>query len=201
MKELIDAVEPTRPAVDPSDEALLARIAERDRAAFEALFKRYAGRIRAVLIKAGAAADEAEEAMQEAMLSVWRRADSFDPARASAAAWIFAIARNRRIDMLRRLKRPEPDPEDPLFQPEPPPPPEAEVAAAARDAKIRDAVGALNDAQRDAVHLAFFVGLTHPEIAARTGAPLGTVKSRLRLASDRLRAALGPEFQQELFSE
>ncbi|MEM8751613.1 MAG: sigma-70 family RNA polymerase sigma factor [Pseudomonadota bacterium] len=201
MRTLNDAAEPARPAVDPSDEALLARIARRDKAAFETLFHRYAGRIRGVLAKTGAASDEAEEAMQETMLSIWRRADSFDPARASAAAWIFAIARNRRIDMLRRSRRPEPDPNDPLFQPEPPSSSEAEVAAAARDAKIREAVADLTEAQREAVRLAFFLGLSHPEIAARTGAPLGTVKSRLRLAAERLRTALGGSFDEETFGD
>lgn len=189
------------PAGEPTDEALMARIVARDKSAFEALFHRYAGRIKGVLVKAGAPVDEAEETMQEAMLSVWRRAESFDPARASVAAWIFAIARNRRIDLVRRMKRPEPDPDDPLFQPDPPTPPEAEVAASLRDARLREAVAALSEPQREAVHLAFFIGLSHPEIAARTGAPLGTVKSRLRLAGERLRAALGAEFDQELFGD
>ncbi|MEM7524289.1 MAG: sigma-70 family RNA polymerase sigma factor [Pseudomonadota bacterium] len=187
---------------DASDETLVRRIAaERDKSAFELLFNRYAGRIKGVLIKAGAAPDEADEATQEAMLAIWRKASTFDPARASVGAWVFAIARNRRIDQIRRRKRPEPDPNDPLFQPDPPAPPEAEVAVAARDARLREAVAALTDAQREVVHLAFFIGLSHPEIAARTGAPLGTVKSRLRLAGDRLRTALGADFWRELFDD
>ena len=110
------------------DANLIRRIAERrDKMAFRALYDRYAGRIKGVMIKGGAPNDEADEAMQEAMLAIWRKADTFDPARAPAAAWIFTIARNRRIDMIRRQSRPMPDPNDPLYTPDPPVPPEAEV--------------------------------------------------------------------------
>lgn len=187
---------------DPSDEALLQRIATaRDKAAFEVLFNRYIGRIRGVLMKIGTPSDEADEAAQETLLAVWRRAESYDPAKAPASAWIFTIARNRRIDMIRKSRRPQPDPDDPLYQPDPPPPADAEMVIAQRDAELQQAIADLTEAQRDVVRLAFFVGLSHPEIAARTGAPLGTVKSRLRLAADRLRTALGPEFGKDLFDE
>lgn len=185
-----------------SDEVLISMVANtRDRSAFEALFGRFAGRIKGVLIKAGAKPDEADEATQEAMLAVWRRADSYDPAKAKASAWIFTIARNRRIDMIRRRNRPEPDPNDPLFQPDPPPPADAEIVAAQRDEELRAAIDELTEPQREVVRLAFFIGLSHPEIAARIGAPLGTVKSRLRLAADRLRKALGPNFGKDLFDD
>lgn len=190
------------PEAGPTDAALIGRIAgAQDRAAFRLLFERYAGRIKGSLMRAGATAEEADEATQEAMLSIWRRAVTFDPDRAPASAWIFAIARNRRIDLIRRAKRPEPDPEDPLFRPDPPPPPGAELAAAARDVRLRAAVAGLSAPQQEAVRLAFFEGLAHPQIAERTGAPLGTVKSRLRLAAERLRAALGPGFGKELFDD
>ncbi len=135
------------------------------------------------------------------MLAIWRKADTFDPSRAAASAWIFAIARNRRIDMIRRNSRPTPDPNDPLFTPDPPLPAEAEVAAQRRDADVRAAVAGLSPDQQTAVHLAFFEGLSHSQVAARTGTPVGTIKSRLRLASLRLRAALGEGFGEELLND
>lgn len=182
-----------------ADANLIRRIAEdRDKSAFRALYERYAGRIKGVMIKGGAPNFEADEAAQEAMLAIWRKAETFDPARAPASAWIFAIARNRRIDMIRRQSRPAPDPNDPLYAPDPPTPAEAEVAAADRDARVREAVQDLNAEQRTAVHLAFFEGLSHPEVAKRMGSPVGTVKSRLRLAAERLKGALGDRFREEL---
>lgn len=182
-----------------ADANLIRRIAEdRDKSAFRELYDRYAGRIKGVMIKGGALNDEADEAAQEAMLAIWRKAETFDPARAPASAWIFAIARNRRIDMIRRWSRPAPDPNDPLYAPDPPTPAEAEVAAANRDARVREAVQGLNAEQRTAVHLAFFEGLSHPEVAKRMGSPVGTVKSRLRLAAERLKGALGDRFKEEL---
>lgn len=181
------------------DANLIRRIAEdRDKSAFRELFDRYAGRIKAAMIKGGAPNDEADEAAQEAMLAIWRKAETFDPARAPASAWIFTIARNRRIDMIRRQSRPTPDPNDPLYAPDPPAPAEVEVAAANRDARVREAVQDLNAEQRIAVHLAFFEGLSHPEVAKRMGSPVGTVKSRLRLAAGRLKSALGEHFREEL---
>lgn len=182
-----------------ADANLIRRIAEdRDKSAFRDLYERYAGRIKGVMIKGGALNDEADEAAQEAMLAIWRKAETFDPARAPASAWIFAIARNRRIDMIRRWSRPAPDPNDPLYAPDPPTPAEAEIAAANRDARVREAVQGLSAEQRTAVHLAFFEGLSHPEVAKRMGSPVGTVKSRLRLAAERLKGALGDRFKEEL---
>ena len=183
------------------DVALMARITLRDRDAFAALFARYAVRVKAFLISGGAAHDQADEAAQEVMITVWRKAQLYDPAKAAVSTWIFAIARNRRIDMIRRAKRPAPDPEDPLFQPEPEPDPEASAAAADRDARVRGAIAGLSDDQREAVRLAFFAGLTQTEIAEKLDAPLGTVKSRLRLAFARLRTALGDDFSQELLDD
>ena len=185
-----------------TDADLIRSIAERrDKTAFRALYERYAGRIKGAMIKGGAQSDEADEAAQEAMLAIWRKADTYDPARASAAAWIFTIARNRRIDMIRRQSRPTPDPNDPLYTPDPPVPPEAAVAAARRDARVRDALSDLSYDQRLAVHLAFYEGLSQSEVAARMDSPIGTVKSRLRLAVRKLRAALGDSFKEELMND
>ena len=187
---------------DISDEVLIERIAtERDKAAFTALYERYAGRIKGMLTKRGASVGEADEAAQEAMLAVWRRADRFDRRKAGAATWIFTIARNRRIDMIRRSSRPEPDPNDPLFKPDPPEQPDRAMTAATRDAAVRDAVGALSGAQREVIRLAYFIGLSQQEIADRLDTPLGTIKSRLRLAGDRLRAVLGDAFAEELLDD
>lgn len=184
------------------DAKLILRIAkDRDRDAFRELYERYAGRIKGAMIRSGARNDEADETAQEAMLAIWRKADTFDPARAPASAWIFTIARNRRIDMLRKTNRPMPDPNDPLYAPDPPTPAEAEVAIEMRNAKVRDALSSLSTDQRTAVHLAFFEGLSHAEVAKSMDTPLGTVKSRLRLAAARLRGALGNEFKEELLND
>lgn len=189
-------------AGDPAgltDEGLLVAIgARRDRAAFAELFRRWSGRLRLFLVRSGMAGEKAEEIAQEVMVTLWRRAGTFDPARAGAATWIFTIARNRRIDALRRARRPEPDPTDPMFAPEPEPSSETTAAVTERDAKVREAVAGLGPEQVAVVSLAFFAGLSHAEIAARVDAPLGTVKSRLRLAFARLREALGADFSEEL---
>lgn len=182
------------------DAALIARIANADREAFAALFRRWAGRVKAFLIRSGIGHAEADEAAQEVMLSVWRRADSFDPTRAGAATWIYAIARNRRVDLLRR-RRPEPDPDDPLFAPDPEPPADAAAAREGRDAQVRAALEALPADQALVVRLAFYDGLSHAEVAGMIDAPLGTVKSRLRLAMGKIRAALGDGFAEELLDD
>ena len=185
-----------------TDEALILAVASsRDKAAFRVIFDRYAGRVKGFMIRSGAASEEADEAVQETMLSIWRKAAQFDPSKAPAAAWIFGIARNRRIDQVRKVRRAEPDPNDPLFQPDPEPPAEVDVIVAERDAALREAIGDLTEAQREAVRLAFFSDMSHPQIAEATGAPLGTVKSRLRLAVERLRATLGGSFGEEFLRD
>ena len=182
-----------------SDEALLAAVADRgDRAAFVVLFERYAGRIKGYLIRSGAAEGVAEEVAQEVMVALWRRAASYDAARGSAATWIFTIARNRRIDLARRAARRGAGAEDPAIDPEPAASAEADLAAAARDSRVRAAIAELSQEQREIVRLAFSDGLSHGEIAERTGLALGTVKSRLRLAFARLRRELGAGFVEEL---
>lgn len=184
------------------DNALVAAIAMRaDRDAFAELFRRYAGRIKGFLIRGGLDAGLSEETAQEVMVTIWRKAASFDAAKAGAATWIFTIARNRRIDLLRKMSRDEPDPQDPLFAPEPEATPEQEAEVATRDAQVRAAMATLTPDQLDVVRLAFFTGLSHGDIAERLGAPLGTVKSRLRLAFQRLRGELGADFSSELVDD
>ena len=185
-----------------SDVDLMRRMArDEDREAFALLFTRYAGRVKAYLMRGGAPADVADEASQDVMVSVWRRAALYDSSKAGVSTWIFAIARNRRIDILRRETRAAPDPDDPLFQPDAPEDPETSAAAADRDAQVREAMRALGEDQRDVVRMAFFVGMTQGEIAEALDVPLGTVKSRMRLALGRLRTALGDEFAEELFDD
>jgi len=187
-------------AQDPaSDEALLAAIADsRSRDAFAELFRRYAGRVKAFLLRSGASHDEAEEGAQEVMITLWRRAETFDPARAGASTWIFTIARNKRIDMVRRIRRPAPDPEDPHFRPDDDGSAETRFSGRERDARVREALAGLGEDQLTVVRLAFFAGLSHAEIAERLETPLGTVKSRLRLSFRRLRDELGDSFAEEL---
>lgn len=180
------------------DAALIAAVAGRDREAFVALFDRWAGRIKAFALRRGASPADADEIAQDVMVAIWRRAGTFDPARASAAAWIYAIARNRRIDFARRAARPAPDPLDPLLQPEPAPDGFATLDTAEREARLRDALAGLAPGQRSVLVAAFFDGLSHSEIALREGVPLGTVKSRIRLAFGHLHAVLGVDLGEGL---
>ncbi|SIS66721.1 sigma-70 family RNA polymerase sigma factor [Phaeovulum vinaykumarii] len=156
-----------------------------DRAAFAQLFAHFAPRVKAFLMKGGTPAAEAEDHAQEVMTTLWHKADLFDPARASVATWVFTIARNRRIDAIRRARRPEP--EDLPWGPAPEPDPADMLALAQDSARLGDALRALPEAQRSLVERAYWGEESQTEIAAATGLPLGTIKSRIRLALDRLR--------------
>lgn len=171
-------------------DALLVRVAaQRDRSAFAALFTHFAPRVKAYLLRLGAPSGVAEELAQEALLSVWRKAHLFDPAKASAATWLFTIARNLRIDAIRREKRPELDPED--FMPEPDADADAGLMLAESEGRLRLALKELPADQIQVVELSFFADKPHSQIAEELGIPLGTVKSRLRLAIGRLKRAMG----------
>lgn len=191
------AAPPPGPAA-PSDADLLRGVAGSDEIAFVALFERYAGRIKAFAMRAGASAADADEIAQDVMVAVWRRADSFDPARAAGSTWIYAIARNRRIDAFRRGRIAAPDPADPLFRPDPEPDGLDLIARAEQEARLRESLAALAPEQRAVLTAAFYDGLSHGEIAEAQGLPLGTVKSRIRLAFRRLRDVLGDDFVREL---
>ena len=169
--------------------ALLERVAKsRDRDAFVQLFNHFAPRVKAYLVRLGSGPDFAEELAQEVMLIVWRRADSFDATRAGVSTWIFAIARHRRIDALRRAPRREFDPDDPDLAPGAPGAPDQSADARDWERKLGAALGDLPDEQAQMLRLAYYDGRSHSEIAATLNVPLGTVKSRLRLAIGRLRA-------------
>lgn len=162
------------------------RIRDRqDQEAFASLFRHFAPRVKAFLMKSGASASLAEEVTQEVMATLWQKAHLFDPARASVATWIFTIARNRRIDALRKQRRPEP--EELAWGPEPEPDQADALALQQECERLGEALGQLPVKQRDLIKRAYFGDLSHSEIAAQTGLPLGTIKSRIRLALERLR--------------
>ena len=162
----------------------------RDREVFARLFAYYAPRIKAYLMRQGVDAVAAEELAQEAMLTVWQKAALFDAAKASASTWIFTIVRNLKIDALRK-RRPAFDPNDPHFVRDPVPPPDREHDEAETQDRVRAAMDGLPGEQATVVRLAFFEDKPHSEIATELALPLGTVKSRLRLALRRLASLLG----------
>jgi RNA polymerase sigma-70 factor (ECF subfamily) len=175
--------------VDLSDEQLLVQTANGDKQAFARLFGAYAGKVKGYLMRLGAPAAVAEDLMQDAMVSVWRRAASFDVTKAKASTWIFVIARNAWIDKLRREKTElayrqttivseESDDESP----------DDATVRGQTEAQVEEALATLSADQREVVQLSFFEDRPHSEIAERLSLPLGTVKSRLRLALIKLRA-------------
>lgn len=159
-----------------------------DQTAFAELFAHFAPRVKAFLMKSGADASMAEECTQDVMATIWRKAHLFDPSRASAATWIYTVARNRRIDYLRRQRRPEP--EDLPWGPEAEPD-QADVLMLQQESEqLRVALSNLPENQRELIERAYFGDKSHREISVETGLPLGTIKSRIRLALDRLRHAM-----------
>lgn len=166
---------------------------DRDRQAFAALFQHYAPRLKTYLRKLGCDDAQAEDLVQEAMLAIWRKAESFDPAKASAGTWIFTVARNLRVDRLRREARIEFDPDDPLLVQDQSAGADDQLAQRQSDDQLRQALHGLPGDQATVVEMSFYQECPHTEIADRLGIPLGTVKSRLRLAMSRLRSALGDD--------
>lgn len=156
-----------------------------DRQAFAELFRHFAPRVKAFLMKSGAEMTLAEECTQEVMATLWTKAHMFDPTRANVSTWVFTIARNKKIDALRRQRRPEP--EDLSWGPEAEPD-QADVMSLRQESEqLAKAVAELPDKQRELIERAYFGDLSHSEIAEVTGLPLGTIKSRIRLALEKLR--------------
>ena len=160
----------------------------KDKAAFAELFAYFAPRVKSFLMKSGASPDLAEECTQEVMATLWNKAHMFDPTKASVSTWIFTIARNRKIDILRKQRRPEP--EDLPWGPEPEPDQAEAMGLQQETEQLGEAIATLPPEQRKLIEKAYFGELTHSEIAAETGLPLGTIKSRIRLALERLRHAM-----------
>ena len=176
---------------DEAAELIEAIASGQDRAAFATLFRHYAPRVKAFLMRGGADAESAQEIAQEAMIMVWRKAASFDRGRASAATWIYTIARNKRIDLLRRSGRPPIETDDWLavFAPEKDDADQS-ILAGQTYTRVKELLGSLSADQLVVIQKAFFEDKTHIVIAEELKLPLGTVKSRIRLALGRLRDAL-----------
>lgn len=178
--------------VDPAeaDAATLVAIAGGDQGALGALYERYGRMVHAIAYRITRDAHAAEECTQDAFLAVWRSASSFDPQRSRPATWLCAIARNRALDAVRAHgRRPVPSEQVPEVGAEPD---TADVVAEADSAvQVAQAMAKLPPAQFDVLQLAYFDGLSQTEIAQRLEVPLGTVKSRLRLALERMRVVAG----------
>ena len=174
--------------------ALVAAVAERrDREAFGRLFDHFAPRLNAYLIRLGTDSGAAEELTQEVMVTLWRKAEQFDPAKSSVPTWLYRIARNRRIDGLRRDRVDFMDPLDSDLEIADDPQTDRLLDLQQREERLRSALGGLPAEQLELVRLAFYDGLSHSEIAEKANLPLGTVKSRIRLAFGRLRKLLEAE--------
>jgi len=180
-----------------ADWQLILAVADGSPDALGRLYDRYGATVYALARRIVSRLEDAEEVVQDVFAQVWRQADQYRTDRASVAGWIIMLARTRAIDRLRaRRARPDEDrgvdPGEAVPVPAVGPSPEL-AALSADDAKrVRQALAALPENQRSLLELAYYEGLTHTEIAAKTGVPLGTVKTRIRAAMDALRGALTP---------
>ena len=173
------------------DNYLISIAQTRDRNAFKKLFAAFAPKIKSFAMRNGVGPELAEEVVQETFIRVWRKAEQFDPRKASASTWLYTIARNQRIDLLRKRHRPEPDYEDPAFIPEPEPQPTEIIVRSQEASRLKECMGALSPEQQEVLKLSFMEELPHVEVAEKLGIPLGTVKSRIRLAMKHIRAEIG----------
>ncbi len=176
------------PEISQETRWMLAVRDTRDRDAFGALFDHFAPRLKGFIMRTGSSAHNAEEIVQDVMLTVWRKAHMFDPHRAQVSAWVYQIARNRQIDIARKYNRPIPDElaEDPGSEPD-----ASQILAVEQETgKLKQALSTLKPEQREIIEKAYLGELTHQEISDQTGLPLGTIKSRIRLGLDRLRHEL-----------
>lgn len=174
----------------------ISRVAlQRDRAAFELLFRHFAPRVKTYCMRLGADASIAEEITQETMVSVWSNATQFDRRKANVSTWIFTIARNLSIDRFRKSRRPQFDPCDPAFVPDDAERPDAILEQGENEERLRDILQTLSTAERDVLMLSFYRHFSHGEIAKQLDVPLGTVKSRTRLAFAKIRSAIGTRDQ------
>lgn len=168
---------------------------EKDKEAFKVLFQHFAPRVKGYMLKLGTENSLADELAQETLLMVWRKAEQFDRSKASPSTWIFTIARNLRIDAFRKLNRPQLDPEDPSLIPEAEEAADDRVGRIERADVVAGALKELNAEQAEVVRMSFYQDKSHSVIAEELGVPLGTVKSRLRLAFGRIRKILGDKLE------
>jgi RNA polymerase sigma-70 factor (ECF subfamily) len=170
---------------------LLRRVAERSEpAAFRELYQTYGPRVKAYMMRRGADAATADDLVQETLFAVWRKAGLYADHRGSITTWVFTIARNLRIDRFRREMAWQELPGGHLEEPSPEIPPDEALYEKERQTRVAAVLAELPPDQQAVVQLSFVEGLSHSEIAARVGVPLGTVKSRLRLAYQRIRDAV-----------
>jgi RNA polymerase sigma-70 factor (ECF subfamily) len=170
---------------------LLQRVADRgDVEAYRALFQSYAPRVKSYMMRQGADAGTAEELAQETLLTVWRKAGLYSGDKGSATTWIFTIARNLRIDRLRREVPWQELPDGHEEEASGDPSPDEQLSDKERSARVQAALAELPQDQHEVVSLSYIEGLSHSEIAERLGVPLGTVKSRMRLAYQKVREAV-----------
>ena len=172
------------------DRLLLRVGSDRDRSAFKKLYEHFAPRLKSFLLRIGSDMSAAEEICQESMIMVWRRAETFNPESAGASTWIFTIARNKRIDKLRKDNRPLPDLNDPSFFQIPVDKSDDILQRVEEEKKIKNALKNLPPEQAKLILSAYYEEKSHRKIADETNLPLGTVKSRIRLAINRLRTQL-----------
>ena len=183
------------PVTSDDLKALMAQVAQaRDRAAYGRLFQYFAPRVIGFMLRSGVGATDAEEIAQDTLVAVWRKAELYDPRQAAVSTWIFTIARNLRIDLARRDAR-QRNGVAALGAPEIALAESAESATLSdeRDAKVREAMTQLSREQATVLRLSFFSEKPHAEIARELGIPLGTVKSRVRLAMAKIRPFLESE--------
>ena len=182
---------------DQTDEQLLGLIVERDREALETFYGRYAGPVYSLAMQMLRDAGAADEVAQDVFFNVWRRAGSYQPGRGKVTSWLFSIGHHRAIDELRRRQRGKPPVEqDPETFDQPADSysdPVSYTAVQFERARLEKALVTLRPEQREVVVLAYFKGLTHTEISKHLGHPLGTVKTRMRLALKRLREVLSAQ--------
>lgn len=169
-----------------ADERIVQIATTRSKAAFEGLFRLYAPRLKSFVMSMGASGGVADEVVQDAMLSVWRRASQFDPTRGSGGAWLFSIARNTFISHVRQQKRHEASELDPAFVSSAPDPEQLTTATQVRD-QLTSAMQALPAEQATVLQQAFILGHPLQQVADEQKLPLGTVKTRARLALEKLR--------------
>ena len=176
---------PERQGVSP-DLAMVTALKSGDQSAVEQLYDRYSPILYAVALRVLGDSGAAEDVMQEVFLQLWRNPGAFDAARGSLGAWLSVITRNRAIDCLRK-RRPETDLEEVVVSVAPDLASDADRSRAAE--KVRAVLGVMPSAQRTALEMAYFEGMSHTEIAAKTGEPLGTIKTRIRAGLMALRKA------------
>lgn len=197
-RQLPDQAQLDREARRAEEAVLLARIAERDEGAVEALYAKYSGPLYSLAYQVTGADRFAQDVVQEVFIAVWKDAARFDPARGAVGPWLFSLARHKAIDLVRREANVRKRTADVDMELETAPDDvDHEAWLNLRRDRVRGALAQLTEPQRTALELAFFAGLTHVEVAERLGIPLGTAKTRIRTALLKLRDALGTSLTED----